>query len=1000
MCPCRDNVDRGIICAHVIALGLALIRRSTDPEIERKRIEEARKAARLAKVDEGAYLKRVPAGTPGAANARLRLELGANWAASLAGGRIPLKCWLEYQQHVHALDAVPRNQNVVVSQKDEALLFVLEDVSEGPAKGSLEVMPADLINILQLHVGKPLYQEGAGEALVVNGAPMQSVLRMDLDHENGELILMAHTELPFLKPGEFPLYITAGKAGWVYGAGNFWPLANVLPGPLRAIYEKPTSISRAAVPRFLQSEIPLLSQHIAVQTDLSIDLFTIEPATPQFRLVVRGSPASLAATLLAQYGSTTLVAAKPDPAGQFALPDPNDLLRYTVRNPAAEREALLVLQEVGLKGDVGDGLTPVVGCSPVLNFMGRYVPFLKRRGWQIELDGRAGEFMEGLRFATPVVHVADGGANEWFEVDFQFDDGQGGSLTSAEIQRALLKGESFVEKGGRTILLDATAIESMNDVFADCASGEGSRPGSFRLAGIYASYVKSSLNALDGVDVEASPAWVRRAEQQNRELQVEPVTLAEPLNTVLRAYQRDGVSWLRFLEQHVFGGILADEMGLGKTLQALAWLKMPRIHSNGHGQTPALIICPTSLVENWAEEARRFVPDLKVLTVSGGDRHEKWPELEKADIVVTSYALLRRDIDHYTPIEFSAAILDEAQHIKNKATQNALAAKRLKARHRLVLTGTPIENSVSDLWSIMDYLMPGYLGPHERFRQGYELAIARGGADAELAQVKLKRKLQPFLLRRMKRDVAKDLPPKIERVATCTLSPDQQLVYQEYLVASQRKIADLVSQQGFQRSRLEILKTLLRLRQVCCHLDLLKLPDLQPKFPSAKLDLFFELLDEACDAGHRVLVFSQFVSMLTILRAELDKRGLTYCYLDGATQERLKVVHEFNTRRDIPVFLISLKAGGTGLNLTGADMVIHYDPWWNPAVEDQATDRAYRIGQKRTVYSVKLIAKNTVEEKVLELQRRKQAVIDATLENDEQVMSKLTWEDIQELLSL
>jgi SNF2 family DNA or RNA helicase len=349
-----------------------------------------------------------------------------------------------------------------------------------------------------------------------------------------------------------------------------------------------------------------------------------------------------------------------------------------------------------------------------------------------------------------------------------------------------------------------------------------------------------------------------------------------------------------------------------------------------------------------------------------------------------------------------AAVLDEAQHIKNQSTQNAHAAKRLRAEHRFVLTGTPIENGVSDLWSIMDFLMPGYLGSHDSFRANIEQPIAQGGPEGELGQWKLRRKLRPFLLRRMKRDVAKELPPKIERIAASALSDDQKKVYAALLEDSRHKIAELVAAHGFQRAKFEILNTLLRLRQVCCHLDLLKLPGLDSKEPSAKMDLFFELLDEAMDAGHRVLVFSQFVSMLSILRAELDRRAIRYCYLDGSTQERLKIVQEFNRNQDIPIFLISLKAGGTGLNLTGADMVIHYDPWWNPAVENQATDRAYRIGQKRTVYSVKLIAQDSIEERVLALQRKKQKLYNATLEDDDSTadVHNLTWDDVQELLAL
>jgi SNF2 family DNA or RNA helicase len=458
------------------------------------------------------------------------------------------------------------------------------------------------------------------------------------------------------------------------------------------------------------------------------------------------------------------------------------------------------------------------------------------------------------------------------------------------------------------------------------------------------------------------------------------------------------VNWLWFLESNGFGGILADEMGLGKTVQTLAWLRQSRAQGRNDG-LPSLIVCPTSIVENWSLEAARYAPELKVVAISSADRHDKWEEVAGADLVITSYALLKRDLEHYLEQEFSAAILDEAQHIKNRSTRNAQAAKQIRARHRLVLTGTPIENGVADLWSIMDFLMPGYLGTPDAFRNHYELPIARGGPDADIAQARLRRKLHPFLLRRIRTEVARDLPPRLSQLSPCYLTPDQQVVYAELLNASRRRLQDMVSKQGFNRCRMEVLSTLLRLRQVCCHLELLKLPNLQAKYPSAKLDLFFELLDEALDGNHRVLVFSQFVTMLHILRRHLDERELAYCYLDGATKDRMDVVRRFNSQREIPVFLISLKAGGTGLNLTGADMVIHFDPWWNPAVEDQATDRAYRIGQKKTVYSIKLITKNTVEEKVLALQERKRSVIQATMQTDDKMIQSLTWDDVQELLS-
>ncbi|NLG36044.1 MAG: hypothetical protein GX548_11885 [Lentisphaerae bacterium] len=1002
LCPCRDNVERGIICAHVIALGLALLARRNDPERERKLQEEERRARHLRQIAEKAFFKRAPPGTPGALNCALLVGLPRGWREAAADGKIPLRIFLEHGGRRHPIGETPRDAVLGLTARDEAILFVLEEIAGGEVPDAFDVETADFINLLALHQGHVLWEEG-GRELPVNAAPVSSVMRVDLDHENGELLLVAHTELPFLRGAEFPVYLVAGTAGWVFGGGHFWPLDKLLPQPLWEIYRRQVVIPRRDVPRFLREELPRLSALVRVEAEVESDVFSFEPESPRFRLDVRGSPASLAMQLSAIYDDVELPAVQPSARGAFAHPDPEDILRYTVRDSGAEQKALASLARFGVTGRHGADLSDIVGTREVMNFLGRAVPYLRRRGWRIEWGGRIRQRMDEAVFATPVVHIdPEAGGDGWFDVRFDFDDGEGGSLSAVDIQRALRKGEAFVEHNGRTILLDAEAIQALQSVFSDCATGEGRRPGSFRLAPVYAAYAASALQDLDGIDVEAPPSWIQAADRETRIESMADEALDPAMDRLLRPYQKDGVRWLRFLQRNRFGGILADEMGLGKTLQILVWLSMASAGDSGGTRKPSLIVCPTSLVDNWAAEAERFTPGLRIGTMSGADRHARWKDLQAFDVVVTSYALMRRDIDLYAPMDFLAVVLDEAQHIKNQSTQNAQAAKRLRADHRFVLTGTPIENGVSDLWSIMDFLMPGYLGSHEDFRARMAQPIAQGGPEGDLAQWKLRRKLRPFLLRRLKKDVAKELPPKIERIAGCALSPDQKKVYAALLEDSREKIAGLVADQGFQRAKFEILNTLLRLRQVCCHLDLLRLEGLDAREPSSKMDLFFELLDEAMDAGHRVLVFSQFVSMLTLLRRELDRRGLRYCYLDGATQNRLQIVHQFNSDASIPLFLISLKAGGTGLNLTGADMVIHFDPWWNPAVENQATDRAYRIGQKRTVYSVKLIAQDSIEERVLALQRKKQQIYNATLEDDDSIgdAQNLTWDDVQELLAL
>ena len=411
---------------------------------------------------------------------------------------------------------------------------------------------------------------------------------------------------------------------------------------------------------------------------------------------------------------------------------------------------------------------------------------------------------------------------------------------------------------------------------------------------------------------------------------------------------------------------------------------------------PHLIVCPTTLVFNWLAEVKKFTPEIKILALHGPDRHARFSEIADSDIVVTSYALIRRDAEKYRGLEFDTVVLDEAQHIKNRQTQNAQAVKAVRAKHRLVLTGTPLENSVLDLWSIFDFLMPGYLGTAQDFRERYELPIAKE-KNAE-AQSRLARRLRPFMLRRLKRDVAADLPAKIEQVSFCELTSDQRGVYQRILEASRKEILAAVGEKGLAKSRMLVLTTLLRLRQICCDLRLLKLENINAANASGKLEMFGELLEEVIDGGHRVLVFSQFVSMLTLLKERLDEEKIEYCYLDGSTMDRGAVVEKFQ-QSTIPVFLISLKAGGVGLNLTGADTVIHFDPWWNPAVEDQATDRAHRIGQTRVVTNYKLITRDTVEEKILLLQNRKREVIQATIGGEEEFAASLNWDEIQELLA-
>ncbi len=655
----------------------------------------------------------------------------------------------------------------------------------------------------------------------------------------------------------------------------------------------------------------------------------------------------------------------------------------------SEHAAQMRLSRSGFIGPNTGGFFYLRGQDAVLNFFARDYPRIEKE-WDVTLEERLERSAEKLERVELGFEITPSG-EQWFDLVVTYNTPGGEPLAASEVQRLLLTGQGHTRlKNGNFALLDTGAVEELQEVLIDCAPRQ--HAGGYRLNNTQAGFLDATLSGQPGSILKAPQAWTERAALQRGQIKLQPPPLGD-LDAVLRPYQKEGVAWLRFLRTNGFGGILADEMGLGKTLQVLALLRSLK----GERARPALVVCPTSLVFNWEAEAKKFTPELRVLALHGSDRAALFPRIPEHDLIVTSYALLRRDAEHYRGLEFDTVVLDEAQHIKNRQTQNAQAVKAIRAAHKLVLTGTPMENSVLDLWSIFDFLMPGYLGAAQDFRERYEIPITRDKTAA--VQTRLARRLRPFVLRRAKREVAADLPEKIEQISYCDLGEEQRRYYHQILETGRREINNAVNTNGLAKSRMLVLTTLLRLRQICCDVRLLKTGATgQPASPSGKVELFHELIEETLDGGHRALVFSQFTTMLGLLREELAAQNIQCCYLDGSTKDRAAVVEKFQNDPTVPVFLISLKAGGTGLNLTGADTVIHFDPWWNPAVEAQATDRAHRIGQRNVVTSYKLIARGTVEEKILNLQARKRALTQAVLGGEEQFASALNWEEIRELI--
>ncbi len=472
------------------------------------------------------------------------------------------------------------------------------------------------------------------------------------------------------------------------------------------------------------------------------------------------------------------------------------------------------------------------------------------------------------------------------------------------------------------------------------------------------------------------------------------LTIPNCIQASLRNYQIEGIRWLDRLRNMHLNGILADDMGLGKTLQAITTLT--RYQAEYPGQH-SIVVCPTSLVYNWKEEFSKFNPNLKVLAVDGNPNQRKklLSDIEHYNVIITSYTLLQKDIEFYKNIPFGYAILDEAQHIKNRGTRNAQSVKMIQAAHRLILTGTPIENSLDELWSLFDFLMPGLLSSYDRFVEKYirYSTVQQSGKNLE----NLRRKVAPFILRRMKKDVLSDLPPVSEIVYHCHLSEVQQELYRSYAASAREELSQLVKKEGFDRVQIHVLATLTRLKQICCHPAIFA-KDQAEMGDSSKYDMLLELLQTLIEGRHKTVIFSQYTRMLNIMREDLQKQGIRFEYLDGSSKNRLSIVKKFNEDQNIPIFLVSLKAGGSGLNLVGADTVIHYDMWWNPAVENQATDRVHRLGQKQSVSSYKLITLNTIEEKILELHNRKKSLVKEVVSRDEDMMAKLTWEEVLELL--
>jgi superfamily II DNA or RNA helicase len=640
------------------------------------------------------------------------------------------------------------------------------------------------------------------------------------------------------------------------------------------------------------------------------------------------------------------------------------------------------------------------------NFRQRDLRHLEQRGWKIEIADDFGfDVIEiaDQAWVTDLAPEADNGTLFSLELGIEVGgtrislipiiaEAIAQGLTAADVAENPESPFLFLvpELGDRLISLPGHRLMPILSVLHELFAPTSKRKQKIKVDRLRA----AQLASLQGSAFHL-PAEIQRLSERLQSFDaVREIEPPKGLKATLRPYQSEGLAWLQFLREFGLHGILADDMGLGKTVQTIAHLLTEM--ESGRADKPSLILAPTSVVRNWVAEVKKFAPALRVLMLQGESRRERFAYIRDFHIVVTSYPLLIRDIEKLQKQEWHLVVLDEAHGIKNARAKAAQAACTLKARHRLCLTGTPMENHLGELWSLFHFLMPGFLGEQDVFRSVFRNPIEKK-QDAS-AQSRLTARLQPVMLRRTKDVVAKDLPPKTEIINAVELGKEQADLYETIRATVDKRVREAIASQGLEKSQILVLDALLKLRQVCCHPQLLKAESAKQIKTSAKTEfLMEELLPELLEEGRRILLFSQFTTMLAMIEEQLIARGIRFVKLTGETQDRAKPVDEFQ-KGDVPLFLISLKAGGVGLNLTAADTVIHYDPWWTPAAEAQATDRAHRIGQMKPVFVHKLICQGTIEERIVELQQRKAALVAGLLTGNTDAM-RLTNEEVRELLS-
>lgn len=779
------------------------------------------------------------------------------------------------------------------------------------------------------------------------------------------------------------LHIVSQNPPWVLVGDTLTPVTH--PEALALLPKISFTIPLKEEEKFQSEFLSRLAERLPLRSDVvQVEDVRAEPVP---RLYLREEGGTFWADLLFGYGDYE-VEANPKASAVTARTgsEPWSLIRIH-RDLAKENHyyQLLTDPRYGLKRagyQYGPATFQLRARTHPLDFLTQSIPLLAQAGFEIYGEERLRSAR--LKRAEPVLRVSISSGIDWFDIEAMVQYGDQ-SVSLKDVLKAVRKGERYVKLADGTFgQIPPDWLERYKYLLGMAEETEKG----LRVRDIQAPLLDRLLE--DAAEVQAAQEFQERRERLRAFERITPQPLPQGFQGELRPYQKAGVDWLHFLHEYHFGGILADDMGLGKTVQALVFLQS--LKERGEAQRASLLVVPKSLLVNWQREAARFTPQLRVLEFTGAGRRKDPSIFDGYDIVLTTYGTMLRDVEFLRTYRFHYVILDESQAIKNPLAKTARAARLLNADHRLVMTGTPVENTTFELWSQFAFINPGLLGSLESFKENFANPI-ESRQDEEAAST-LRKLVYPFILRRTKAQVAPELPPRTERTLFVELEPAQRKLYTRVRDRYRAELLGLIETRGMDDARMKILEGLLRLRQVCIHPALV-----EPTYrgESAKFELLFETLETLQAEGHKALVYSQFVEVLKQVRAGLEERGVPYAYLDGQTRDRQAQVDRFQCDPTVPFFLLSLKAGGVGLNLTAADYVIHLDPWWNPAVEMQAADRAHRIGQDKPVFIYKLIARDTVEEKILQLQEKKRGLVEQLITTEESFFKSLTREDVEVL---